>query len=126
MRAGLSGEIIRVLETKELIEFIARKGDINGVTVAAGGFIGKRSEEVVDSISNPARIIGIADAMGGIISEELGKYEEDIKKVRSGIAERMLIINIRGIIFNAQIRNNSRKNFISSFVNPFRSNKIAA
>jgi hypothetical protein len=35
MRAGLSGEIITALETKELIEFIAGKGEINGVTVVA-------------------------------------------------------------------------------------------
>ena len=91
MRAGLSGEIIAALETKELIEFIAGKGEINGVRVVAGGFIGKRGDVVVDSISNPARIIGIADGRGGLLSEELERYEESIKKVRSGIAERMLM-----------------------------------
>ena len=90
MRAGLSGEIIVALETKELIEFIAGKGEINGVTVVAGGLIGKEGDVVVDSISNPARIIGVADGMGGLISEELEGYEESIKRVRSGIAERML------------------------------------
>ena len=91
MRAGLSGEIIAALETKELMEVIAGKGEINGVTVVAGGFIGKRGDVVVDSISNPARFIGVADGMGGLLSEELEMYEESIKRVRSGIAERMLM-----------------------------------
>lgn len=93
MRAGLSGEIITALETKELIKNIAGKSEINGVTVVAGGFIGKRGDVVVDSISNPTRIIGIADGMGGLIKDakELKRYEENIKRVRSGIAERMLM-----------------------------------
>jgi hypothetical protein len=91
MRAGLSGEIIVALETKELIEIIAGKGEINGVIVTAGDFIGKEGDVVVDSISNPARIIGIADGKGGLISEELERYEESKKRVRSGIAERMIM-----------------------------------
>jgi len=90
MRAGLSGEIITALETKELIENVAGKGEINGVTVVAGGFIGKRGDVVVDSISNPIRIVGIANGIGGIIKdvEELKRHEESIKRVKSGIAMR--------------------------------------
>ena len=91
LRAGVSGEIIAALETKELIEFIAGRGEINGVTVVAGGFIGKDGDVVVDSISNPARFIGVADGMGGLLNEELERYEECTKRVRSGIAERMLM-----------------------------------
>jgi len=92
MRAGLSGEIITALETKELMENIAGKSEINKIPVVAGGFIGKRGDVVVDSISNPARIIGIADGMGHLIKDakELKKYDESIKKVKSGIAERLL------------------------------------
>lgn len=93
MRAGLSGEIITALETRGLIEDIAGKGEINGVTVVAGGFIGKRGDVVVDSISNPVKIVGIANGKGGLIKdfEELKKYKECIKRVRAGIAERMVM-----------------------------------
>ena len=82
MIAGLSGEIIAALETKELIENIAGRGEINGVTVVAGGLIGKKGDVVVDSISNPNRVIGIADGIGGLIKdvEELKKYLESIKR----------------------------------------------
>ena len=92
MRAGLSGEITTALETGELIKNIAGKSEINGVTVVAGGLIGKKGDVVVDSISNPTRIIGIANGMGGMIKdvEELKKYLESIKKVKLGIAERLL------------------------------------
>ena len=60
--------------------------------MVAGGLIGKRGDVVVDSISNPTRIIGIANVMGGMIKdvEELKKYLESIKKVKLGIAERLL------------------------------------
>ena len=53
----------------------------------------KRSDVVIDSISNPDRAIGIADGKGGLIKDfkELKKYEESAKRVRSGIAERMLM-----------------------------------
>jgi len=92
MRAGLSGEIIMALETKELIKNVVGESEINGVTIVAGGFIGKKGDVVVDSISNPVKIIGIANGMGGIIKnvEELKRHEKSVRKVRSGIAERML------------------------------------
>jgi len=92
MRAGLSGEIITVLETEELLKVIAGKDKINGIPVVAGGFIGKRGNVVVDSISNPVRVVGIADGKGGLIKdmEEVKQYEVNIKRVKSGIAERML------------------------------------
>ncbi|KAF5425153.1 hypothetical protein C5S42_11460 [Candidatus Methanomarinus sp.] len=93
MRAGLSGEIITALETKELVENIAGNGKINGIPVVAGGFIGKKGVVVVDSISHPARIIGLADGVGGIIKddEEIKRCEEKLKRVRLGIAEEMLM-----------------------------------
>jgi len=93
MRAGLSGEIVTALETEELLKVIVGKDKINGIPVVAGGFIGKRGNVVVDSISNPARIVGIADGKGGLIKdiEEVRKYGMNIKRVKSGIAEGMLI-----------------------------------
>lgn len=91
LRAGLSGEIITALETKELLEDITGKDKINGVTVVAGGLIGKKGDVVVDSISNPTRVIGISNGVGGMIKDiDIKKYDNRIKKVKSGIAERML------------------------------------
>jgi 4-hydroxy 2-oxovalerate aldolase/long-chain acyl-CoA synthetase len=88
MRAGLSGEVINVIETYELTSKIMGKRQINGVNVVAGGYIGKKGDIVVDSIAAPGRVIGVADGKGKLIAvNETYQYVDLIKKVKLGIAE---------------------------------------
>lgn len=92
MRAGLSGEITTILETKQLIEKIAGKTRIDGVPVVAGGLIGAKGTIVIDSITGPQRVVGIADGAGGIIKDpkSLEKYRDSVERVRMGILTNRL------------------------------------
>ncbi len=87
MRAGLSGEIVNVLETHELLEKIMGEKEIAGVRVVSGGIIGSRGDIVVDSINSPNRIVGVANGTGQLLADdEITPYIENIKKVKSEIA----------------------------------------
>lgn len=90
MRAGLSGEVVNVLETDEVVEKNAGYKKIAGVPVVAGGLVGEKGDVVVDSISNPTRVIGIADGTGRLL-EKIGPNEKaKIKRVKMEIFKRML------------------------------------
>jgi hypothetical protein len=92
MRAGLSGEIVNVLETYELINRIMGRTEIAGVQVVSGGVLGRRGDVVVDSITNPTRIIGIADGKGQLLPDEKRTfYNEELKKVKTELAKRKFL-----------------------------------
>ncbi len=89
MRAGLSGEIINVLETHELKHKIMGKGKIAQVDVVAGGIIGRRGDIVIDSISMPTRVIGVADGKGQLLLDaDAEVHSDNVKQVRLEIAKR--------------------------------------
>jgi hypothetical protein len=89
MRAGLAGEIMNVIETHELLSRTMGRSRMADVFVIAGGILGREGDVVVDSISNPTRIIGVADGRGHFIPEdELQPYQDRIKTVRLEIARR--------------------------------------
>jgi 4-hydroxy-2-oxovalerate aldolase len=92
MRAGLSGEIINVLETYELRKRIMGEKKIAGVRVVAGGVIGRKGDIVIDSISHPLRVIGVADGRGGLIKNNEAKiFISKIKRVKLSIARAMFL-----------------------------------
>jgi 4-hydroxy-2-oxovalerate aldolase len=91
MRAGLSGEITTVLETLELTGKVIGSEDYNEFKLVAGGIIGRRGDIIVDSIYQPARIIGVADGQGGLLKEnEKKKYQKKLVKAESMIIEKRL------------------------------------
>ena len=91
MRAGLSGEITTVLETSELTNKVIGAEEYDGIRIVAGGALGRKGDIVVDSISQPTRIIGIANGHGGLLGEEeKGKYQQELTKVKARIIERKL------------------------------------
>ena len=77
IRAGLSGTITTLIETKELLNETMGFKKINNVQTVAGGFYGELGNVVINSISSPTEIIGIADGNGGLIRE---KYSLSDKK----------------------------------------------
>jgi len=88
MRAGLSGEVINVIETYELASKIMGRRQINNINIVAGGYIGKKGDIVVDSIAAPSRVIGVADGKGKLIAvDDISQYTDLIKKVKLGIAK---------------------------------------
>lgn len=92
MRAGLSGELTTVLESSELTDKVVGIEEHDGIRLVAGGIIGRKDDIVVDSISQPTRIIGVADGRGGLLDEsEKAKYRPELLKVRATILEKQLL-----------------------------------
>jgi hypothetical protein len=88
-RTGFSAEISLVIETKKMIGVMGSV-TLSGVSVVAGGIIGRRGSVVVDSIKNPTRVIGIADGLGGILPpEKETPYLEIKEKVKEQIIKHM-------------------------------------
>jgi len=53
--------------------------------------MGEKDDIVVDSISQPTRVIGVADGCGGLLEESEGeKYQEKLIKTRAMILEKKL------------------------------------
>ncbi|MCK5557380.1 MAG: hypothetical protein KAJ01_03315 [Candidatus Hydrogenedentes bacterium] len=87
-RAGLSAEIVNLLETRDLVEQVMGETTIDGVRVVAGGIVGEEGTVIVDSVSEPGHVIGIADGTGRVrytpVSDEekrlLRAVEDAIRK----------------------------------------------
>ena len=91
MRAGLSGQVMTVLESKELWEKVMGRGTLGGVPVVAGGELGERGTVVVDSISTPAKVLSVADGKGGLLDEAAAiPYRDRIDSVSREILRRRI------------------------------------
>ncbi len=91
MRAGLSGQINTATETLELLKRVIGHGKVADVNVVAGGVIGKRGTIVVDTISHPTRVLGVADGGGHLLKgSELMPFQHTIDKVRVDLIRRRL------------------------------------
>lgn len=89
MRAAMAGETTLVLRTDEMTRSVGR-ARLAGVPVVSGGFVGERGDVVVDSISDPTQVIGIADGKGSIMYGEEGRYAARLRKVRRELFRRKL------------------------------------
>ena len=67
IRAGFAGALTTVLETKKILESIMGRRKFIGTSIVAGGVIGQKGEVVVDNISNPKCVIGVANGWGVVI-----------------------------------------------------------
>src|SRR5699024_3129769 len=65
------------------------QGKINDSKVVSGGFIGPEGSVIVDTITEPSQIIGIADGRGGVkINEQLSESERNrIRKIKQAISK---------------------------------------
>jgi 4-hydroxy-2-oxovalerate aldolase len=69
-KSALVAEITRIVQTDKHITKRMGKATFDGVSVVAGGIIGNKGDVVVDSISKPTQIIGIADGTGHVLYKE--------------------------------------------------------
>jgi hypothetical protein len=91
MRAGLSGQIAVHLETLDWLRSVLGAGQMDGVSVVAGGAIGARGSVVVDDIRQPTRVIGIADGRGGLLpGVETLSCQQDVARVKQEMLRRRL------------------------------------
>jgi len=66
-RAGYISEIECALITRELFQSVVGSRVLEGTRIVAGGIIGERGDIVVDSVTQPERVYGVADGAGGLI-----------------------------------------------------------
>ncbi len=86
MRAGLAAEVILRLETRNLINNVFGKVFYDGVAVVAGGLIGDVGTVVLDSLSNPSKVLGIADGKGGLLPlSQQSSYSDVISQVNHNL-----------------------------------------
>jgi hypothetical protein len=64
---------------------IAGRSNIGGVPVVAGGYIGRLGEIVVDQISQPCQVVGVASGTGGLLDPESWTPDQhaSVAKVRN-------------------------------------------
>jgi len=85
-RAALAAELEMAIGTCRVIDE-AGESILDGIPVVAGGVIGRLGTVVVDSVRNPARVLGIADGRGGLLSvEESQSYIE----ARNTVARKLI------------------------------------
>ncbi len=74
---ALIGEIKRITATNQHLTKNSGKAIINEVPVVGAGMMGEEGDVIVDSISNPKKVIGIADGTGHVI---YGNSKWDLRK----------------------------------------------
>lgn len=91
LRPALAGEIVPIFGAHYLIAHTAGRKDIGGVTVVAGGKIGQPGDIVLDSISNPSVVIGVADGTGGVQRTIPSDKIDDVNRVQREIIHNKLL-----------------------------------
>jgi hypothetical protein len=91
MRAALAGELASLLGTARIADQLMGRSEIAGVPIVAGGLVGRRGDVVVDSVTNPSRVVGIADGQGRVLYRHTG-FEERIEVVEAEIARRRALL----------------------------------
>ncbi|MFZ5825027.1 MAG: NAD(P)-binding domain-containing protein [Bacillota bacterium] len=77
VRAGFEGAVATAVRTQRLVERTMGMAVWDGVSVVAGGVIAPVGTIVVDSLSDPTRIIGISDGTGGLLDRSRAEGYHD-------------------------------------------------
>lgn len=88
MRPSLAAAALERIGIKHIVEAHMGREEWSGITVVAGGLIGREGDLIVDSISHPTRVIGIADGKGGILQPD--PNDERVRRIRKVVAARQL------------------------------------
>jgi 4-hydroxy-2-oxovalerate aldolase len=88
MRPSLAATAVERIAMRRLVTFHAGRDIWDGVSVVAGGLIGREGEIIVNSISYPTRVIGVADGIGGILRAD--GDDRAVQTVRRVIAQKLL------------------------------------
>jgi hypothetical protein len=83
MRPGFAGLITRLFETAAFLEKVRGESLVDGIRIVAGGVIGKRGDIIVDNISKPSAVIGVADGQGRVLCDVSGR--DKIQRVKKAL-----------------------------------------
>lgn len=79
MRIVIASEIVMGLGHMEFYQKTVGRIELDGVTFISGGIVGRPGDVVVDSVSDPAKIVGLADGSGKLIARhQMDKTHRDI------------------------------------------------
>ena len=90
MRAVLAAEISAALGAERATTELMGRGTIDGIAVVAGGVVGRAGEIVIDSISRPSRVVGVANGEGGVDYRPAGQAAERLAQVQRAIWRQRL------------------------------------
>jgi len=71
IRPAFSGLVSILFETEKFQKKTIGFRNFEGIGIVAGGMYGNYGDVIVDKISNPSKILGIADGKGGILRKKL-------------------------------------------------------
>lgn len=80
-RAGISGAVIGLMETEELINTSLGRTRIGDIFIVSGGYVGEEGDVVVDNYNDPRFIFGIAKGDGTFKSELTREDKNRRKKI---------------------------------------------
>ena len=67
IRPGFEGHMGMILETKRIVEYALGRTEFDAVPVVSGGLLARPNEVVVDSITDPHAVFGIANGLGDFV-----------------------------------------------------------
>lgn len=73
IRPGFVSEVSLILETEDFLNYTMGKKNLKGIKIVAGGYYGNFGDVIVNNITKPTRVIGIADGHGDIVRDNLTK-----------------------------------------------------
>ena len=88
MRPSLAATALELIGIHRIVQDRMGREMWDGISVVAGGLIGRVGEVIVDSIHRPTRVIGIADGRGGILRAD--PEDPSVRRVRHAIARKRL------------------------------------
>ncbi len=79
-RCGFAASASLMFETENFLDKIFGHSSFKGIDLVAGGLYGKYGDIILDKISKPSQIVGIADGQGGILKGKIpSKFQRKIK-----------------------------------------------
>jgi 4-hydroxy 2-oxovalerate aldolase len=82
MRAAIAGEIFQQITNRKLINKDLGKRKIKNYYIISGGLIGAQGDIIVDSISSPRRVIGIAEGNGRVRYRLSASEEKKVNEIQ--------------------------------------------
>jgi 4-hydroxy 2-oxovalerate aldolase len=76
---ALVGEVSRLFSTKERLKTHAGIINFENLQIVSGGYVGSEGDAIVNSISKPTRIFGVADGYGGVLAQKNFSKEKYLK-----------------------------------------------
>jgi hypothetical protein len=90
----LAGVLLAAHEAQQIYKSSMGRSTIAGVPVVAGGAMGELGDVVVDSVSQPSRVIGVADSQGRLTFQYTPQDARHVHLVTEEINSRMTMTHL--------------------------------